>query len=187
MGHARCSFTCSISLTTTQLSGNFYSSVLACQQHLRQEERIAKKLILTIRALMTGQQIDVVAGGFNGIAWRCSNRDNIITIDDAFANCPLPTPSGSAPLLRSRSDGRFLAASGFRSILEMRIHGALSIPRNVSVYVDRHNEKWFHLDFVDWRNTQSHHEESDRRSFLKERPAPPHQGAQNATNLQRRN
>ena len=35
---------------------------------------IAKKLILTIRAIMIGQQIDLVAGDFNGTAWRCSNR-----------------------------------------------------------------------------------------------------------------
>ena len=33
---------------------------------------------------MTGQQIDVVAGDFNGTAWRCSNRDNISTIDEVF-------------------------------------------------------------------------------------------------------
>ena len=39
---------------------------------------IAKKLILTIRAIMIGQQIDVVTGDFNGTAWRCSKRDNIV-------------------------------------------------------------------------------------------------------------
>ena len=36
---------------------------------------IAKKLIFTIRALMIGQQIEVVAGDFNGTTWRCSNKD----------------------------------------------------------------------------------------------------------------
>ena len=34
------------------------------------------------------------------------------------------------------------------------------------------------LDFVDWRNSEPHHEEPDRRILLKERPAPSHQGAQ---------
>ena len=48
---------------------------------------IARKLILTIRAIMIGQQIDVVAGDFNGTAWRCSNQGNISTIDEAFADC----------------------------------------------------------------------------------------------------
>ena len=41
-----------------------------------------------------------------------------------------------------------------------------------------HHETWLHLDFVDWRNSEPHHEELDRRILLKERPAPPHQGAQ---------
>ena len=59
---------------------------------------IAKKLILRIRAIMIGQQIDVVAGDFNGKAWRCSNRDNISTIDEDFADCALPTPPGPTPL-----------------------------------------------------------------------------------------
>ena len=52
-------------------------------------EYCKNKLILTIRAIMIGQQIDVVAGDFNGTAWRCSNRSNISTIDEAFADCAL--------------------------------------------------------------------------------------------------
>ena len=59
---------------------------------------IAKKLILTIRAIMIGQHIDLVACDFNGTTWRCSNRDNISTIDEAFAGCALPTPPGPTPL-----------------------------------------------------------------------------------------
>ena len=47
---------------------------------------------------MIGQQINVVAGDFNGTAWRCSNRDNISTIDEAFADSALPTPPGLTPL-----------------------------------------------------------------------------------------
>ena len=48
--------------------------------------RIAKKLILTIRAVMLGEHVDQVAGDFNGTAWRCSNRNNISTIEEAFAD-----------------------------------------------------------------------------------------------------
>ena len=55
-------------------------------------------LILTIRAIMIAQQIDVVAGDFNGTAWPCSNRDNISTIEEAFAYCAMPTPPGPTPL-----------------------------------------------------------------------------------------
>ena len=59
---------------------------------------IAKKLILTIRAIMISQQIDLVAGYFNGTAWRCRRRNNISAIDEAFTDCAFPTPPGSAPL-----------------------------------------------------------------------------------------
>ena len=59
---------------------------------------IAKKLILTLRAIMISQQIDEVAGDFNGTAWRCRSRNNISTIDEAFTDCALPTPPGPAPL-----------------------------------------------------------------------------------------
>ena len=34
---------------------------------------IGKKLILTIRAVMLGEHVNLVAGDFNGSAWRCSN------------------------------------------------------------------------------------------------------------------
>ena len=76
------------------LSGQETFTVLCL--HIRniydKKRGIAKKLILTIRAIMIDQQIDVVAGDFNGTAWRCSNRDNISSIGEAFADCALPTP-----------------------------------------------------------------------------------------------
>ena len=59
---------------------------------------IAKKHILTIRAIMIDQQIDLVACDFIGTAWRCSNTANISTIDEAFVDCALPTPPGPTPL-----------------------------------------------------------------------------------------
>ena len=72
--------------------------------HIYAKKRgIAKKLILTIRAIMIGHHIDLVAGDLNGTAWRCSNRDNMSTIDEAFADSALPTPPGPTPLWRPRS------------------------------------------------------------------------------------
>ena len=59
---------------------------------------IAKKLILTLRAIMISQEVDLVAGDFNGTAWRCRSRDNLSTIDEAFADCALRTPPGPTPL-----------------------------------------------------------------------------------------
>ena len=97
---------------------------------------IAKKLILTIRAIMIGQQIDLVACDFNGAAWRCSNRDNISTIDEAFADCALPAPLGPTPCWgpdRFQTTGLtsvgFLKPPDSDRYWKVRMHGALSIPR----------------------------------------------------------
>ena len=51
---------------------------------------------------MISQEVDLVAGDFNGTAWRCRSRDNLSTIDEAFADCALPTPPGPTPLWVTR-------------------------------------------------------------------------------------
>ena len=118
------------------LSGqkNFYSYVSTYKQ-LQKKRSIAKKLILTICAIMIGQQIDLVAGDFNGTAWRCSNRDNMSTIDEAFADCALPTPPGPAPLWGPGSiPNNWADVCGSLKppdpdrCWEVRMHGAFSIP-----------------------------------------------------------
>ena len=53
------------------------------------------------------------------------------------------------------------------------MHGALSIPRKalgLRQTDQSHHETWLHFEFVDWRSTQSHHEEHDLQILLKERP-----------------
>ena len=57
-----------------------------------------KKLILTIRAVMLDEEVDLVDGDFNGAAWRCDNRNNISTNQEAFPDCALPMPPVSIPL-----------------------------------------------------------------------------------------
>ena len=65
---------------------------------------------------------------------------------------------------------------------KVRLHGAFSIPHKTPGLrpTDQscHHETWLHLDFVDWRSAQSHHERHDRRILLKECPAPYHYGHQ---------
>ena len=173
------------------LSGQENFTVLFLHiSHIYAKKRgIAKKLILTIRAIMISQQIHVVAGDFNGTAWRCSNRDNISTIDEDFADCALPTPRGPTPLWGPGSIPNnwadvcgFLKPPSSDRYWKVPVHGAFSIPRRTiglrPTDQSCHRETWPHLDFVDWRNTRSQHGEHDRRIFLKERPVPPHQGAQ---------
>ena len=50
----------------------------------------------TLRNVVLGKSSSLQSepGDFNGAAWCCSNRNNISTIDEAFADCTLPTPPG---------------------------------------------------------------------------------------------
>ena len=63
MGFARCAF-----FRRRPLTGQKTFTVLSLQisNIYAKERRIAKKLILTIRAVLLGQHIDLVAGDFNG-------------------------------------------------------------------------------------------------------------------------
>ena len=47
---------------------------------------------------MISQEVDLVAGDFNGTAWRYRSKDNLSTIDEAFTDCTLLTPPGRTPL-----------------------------------------------------------------------------------------
>ena len=70
--------------------------------HFAKKRGIAKKIIQTIHALMIFQNIDLVAGNFNGTAWRCRSRDNISTIEEVCSDCALPTPPGSHTFVGTR-------------------------------------------------------------------------------------
>ena len=63
---------------------------------------IGKKFILTIRAVMLSENVDLVAGGLNGAAWRRDNSNNFRIIEEAFADCALPMPPG--PIVGTRID-----------------------------------------------------------------------------------
>ena len=107
---------------------------------------IAKKLILTLRAIMISQEVDLVAGDFNGTAWRCRSRNNLSTIDEAFTDCALPTPRGPTLLWGPGSIRDnwadvcgFLKPPGSQRSWKVNKHGAFSIPRKtLGLDHDRH-------------------------------------------------
>ena len=131
---------------------------------------IAKKLILTIRAIMIGQQIDVVAGDFNGTEWRCRSRNNISTIDEAFTDCAWPTPPGRTPLWRpgsipnNRADVcGFLKPPGSDRIFKVRMHGAspshaklLAYVQPIKVAIMRHGSTWISSTPNTWSQQHPH-------------------------------
>ena len=87
---------------------------------------------------MISQNIDLVAGDFNGAAWRCRSRDNISSIDEAFADSALPTPPGPTPLWEPGSIPNnwgdvccFPKPHGSQKFWKVNKHGAFSIPHHI--------------------------------------------------------
>ena len=130
-----------------------------------------------------------MAGDFNGAARRCDNRNNISTIEEAFADCALPMPPGPTPLWGPGSiPGKWADGSGFLKPPESdrhwkgRLHGAFFFPHEAlgirPTDQSCHHETWLHLDFVGWRDEHPHREKHDRRILLKERSALYHYGKQ---------
>ena len=143
---------------------------------------IAKKLILTIRAIMIGQHIDLVAGHFYGTAWRCRSRDKLSTIDQSIwtVSCLRPqAPHHCGDLDPFWTIGQ--TSADFSNHLALNVFGRcismVHFPFHGSrlVYVPpikaAHHEAWLHLDFVDWSNTWSKQGVYEPRISLKERPA----------------
>ena len=150
---------------------------------------IAKKLILSLRAIMIAQEVDLVAGDFNGTAWRCRSRDNLSTIDEAFSDCALPTPLGPTPLWGPGSIPNnwadvcgLLKPPGSQRFWKVSKHGAFSIPRKALGLRPNdqscHHETWIHLQFVDLNSNWSNQAYYNGDIRLKERPASSGSGTQ---------
>ena len=104
MGHTRCSFTCLNFVDHHSAAKETFTVLSLHINNIHAKKKgIAKNLILAVRAIMISQHVDLVAGDFNGTAWRCPSRNNISTIDEAFVDCALPTPPGPTPLWRPGS------------------------------------------------------------------------------------
>ena len=64
-----------------------------CRNNSNAKKRgIGKKLVLTIRAVVLDEKVDLVAGDFNGAAWRRDNSNGISIIEEA---CLVLSWSGS--------------------------------------------------------------------------------------------
>ena len=70
------------SFRRSPVSGQKYFTVLSLHisNICAQKNGIAKKFIFTLRAIMISQEVDLVAGDFNGTAWRHRGKDNLSTV-----------------------------------------------------------------------------------------------------------
>ena len=138
---------------------------------------------------MISQEVDLVAGDFNRTAWRCRSRDDLSTVDEAFSDCALPTPSGPTPLWGPGSiPNNWADVCGFlkphcsQRFWRVNKHGAFSIPRKALGLRPNdqscHHETWLHLDFVDWSNKWSNQDYYNGNIRLKERPVDSSYGTQ---------
>ena len=141
---------------------------------------IAKNLILTLRAILISQEVDVVAGDFNRTAWRCRSSDNITVLlmklllivpclrRRAPHHCGDPDPSR----ITGRTSEVFLSTPGSQRFWRVGKHGAFSITRKALGRRPNdqscHHEAWLHLHFVDWSNKWSHQAYCNRNIRLKE-------------------
>ena len=78
---------------------------LHINNNFAKKRAIGNKLLLTIRAIMQEEHVDLVAGDFNGAAWRQSNGNNPQTTsisDEAFANTDFPMPPRPHTVVRPK-------------------------------------------------------------------------------------
>ena len=166
----------------------FTALSLQISNNYAKKRGIRKKLILTIRAVMLDDEVDLVAGNFNGAAWRRVDSNNTSIIEEALADCALPRPPGPTLLWRPGAiPGKWADVCGFdtppdsdRTMESSSARRILHFSMKLLVPTDQscHHEAWLHLDSVEWRSAQSHREKHDRRILLKERSAPYHYGKQ---------
>ena len=104
-----------------------YGVVSTFQQHFCQEEGIANKLITTIRAIMIGQQIDVIPMALRGdVAAETTSVLSMTPVQNAAG------PQHCGNLVRFRTTGAdgsgFLKTPGSDRCWRVRMHGTISHP-----------------------------------------------------------
>ena len=78
----------------------FYHGVAPHPQHTGPKRGIAKILLLAVRTVMLQEQVDMVAGDFNGAAWRPQSGSDprpVSIVEEAFVNTNLLVPLGRPP------------------------------------------------------------------------------------------
>ena len=144
---------------------------------------IGKKLLLTIRAIMQDEHVNLIAGDFFGTAWRQKSGNNphpTSTLDEAFADTDFPMPPGPTPLWGPGAiPGEWADVCDFivppksHDSWKVRSHGAFTIHREILGLSQRdqscHHEVWLHLDFVGDRYAHGSRKNHDRRVHLKQK------------------
>ena len=120
---------------------------------------IARTILVAARTVMLQEQVDMVAGDFNGAARRrewSEHQMHDSSIEEAFSNSNLPIPHGLTPLWGPggipgewADVWSFIKPPGSETEWRIRNHGAFSINRDVlgirPTDQSCHHEVWIHL------------------------------------------
>ena len=141
-------------------------------------------MLFEVRTVMHQEQVDLVAGDFNGAGWRKKSgvdQPRESTVHKAFANTNLPTPRGPKPLWRrggvlgERADAcGVIKPLSTENEWHTRGHGACEINREVlgvrPTDGSCHHEVLVHLSLVDARLVDNcHSSKPDRRTHSRKR------------------
>ena len=173
------------SFRRSPVSGQKYFTVLSLHisNIYAKKKGIAKKLILTLRAIMISQEVDLVAGDFNGAAWRCRAKTTSVLLTKHLRIVPClrhraPHLCGVLDPFRTIgqtsadfSNHRVLTAFGkCISMVHSPFQGKrLVYAPPIKVAITKHGFIW--MDFVDWNKRWSKHDVYEQHIFFKERPA----------------
>ena len=170
MGSARGGFTRFISSTTTQWPEDVYGVVFTYKQYLRPKNGVLQKnssaqsepsclanRLTCLQAMSMEQLGDVAPVTISVLLMKallivpCQRHLAQHHCGDQV-RFQIAGPARVRPVLERSTPRRFLHPT---KTLGLR-------PTDQSC----HHERWLHLDFVDWRSSQSHHGEPDRRILL---------------------
>ena len=130
--------------------------------HMPKKRGIARNLLFTVRTVVHQQQVELVAGDFNGAGWRRQSGNDslfISSIEEAFVNTNLPLPPGPTPWWMPRGvPGEWSDVCGFLKppgSEDDRNHGVYTIPNSTLGHKEKdqscHHEVWIHLLHVNAR------------------------------------
>ena len=147
--------------------------------HYAKKRGIAKNVLFAVRTVMCQEQVDMVAGDFNGATWRKKSGDNQqrhSTIEEAFANTNQPIPHGSSPLWGvqetfQRNGPTYVVSSSHRI---QTMSGRYAVTAHLEINRDilgirptdqscRH-EVWIHLSHANARLVDQYRTRNDVRS-----------------------
>ena len=189
MGVTSRHLSCFVPEDTAKWKVLFYNDVAPHQQHICLQKKTRNRdLLLAVCTLMQQQQqVNLVAGDFNGASWRRqsgSHSRSLSSIEEALVNMNLPLSPGSTPLGRPGGvPGKWSDLCGFskppgsENEWQVSLHGVFTIPYGMLGLRETdqscHQKVWIHFLHVNARfGDRISQEDKSRRPHPRKRNSP---------------